>query len=408
MRIAFLLLAMLFVSGAGRADNWPCWRGALQNGVSIETNIPTHWSPTNSVLWKTELPGAGHASPIVWGSNVFTITALPEANERELVCLDRKSGTILWQKTVLNTLAEGKHSLNSFASSTPATDGELVYVTFLDKHEMVAAAYDYSGKQRWLVRPGSFSSMHGFCSSPLLFKDKVIINGDHDGDSYIVALDRSDGKTLWKIPRENHTRSYCVPIIRELAGKTQMVLSGDKTVASYDPNTGARHWTIDGPTEQFVASPVYNANFDLLFVTGGFPQFHIIAIDPHGTGNVTSTHIKWRTTRGASYVPSPISVGDYFFIVSDGGIASCFEAKSGKQMWQERLNGDHHASLVSANGLIYFLSDKGVTTVIEAKPEFKTVAENPIGETCFASPALSDGQLFLRGNRNLFCISSKN
>jgi hypothetical protein len=159
-----------------------------------------------------------------------------------------------------------------------------------------------------------------------------------------------------------------------------MVLSGDKTVASYDPNTGARHWIMDGPTEQFVASPVYNSGADLLFVTGGFPQFHIIAIDPHGAGNVTSTHIKWRTTRGASYVPSPISVGDYFFIVSDGGIASCFEANSGRQMWNERLSGDHHASVVSANGLVYFLSDKGVTTVIEAKPEFKKVAENLLGE----------------------------
>ena len=408
MREGLLLLIALVAGGTGRAENWPCWRGTRQDGTSLETNIPTHWSASENVLWKTELPGGGHASPIVWGSKIFTTTALPEANERNLICLDRSSGEIIWQETVLKTPAEGKHRLNSFASSTPATDGELVYVTFLDKHEMVAAAYDFSGKQRWLVRPGPFSSMHGFCSSPLLFKDKVIINGDHDGDSYILALNRTDGKTIWKIPRENHTRSYCVPIIRELAGKTQMVLSGDKTVASYDPNTGARHWIMDGPTEQFVASPVYNRGADLLFVTGGFPQFHIIAIDPNGSGNVTGTHIKWRTTRGASYVPSPISVGDYFFIVSDGGIASCFEAKSGKQMWSERLKGEHHASLVSANGLVYFLSDNGVTTVIKAKPEFEKVAENPLAEPCFASPALSENQIFLRSDHNLFCISKKN
>ncbi|MDB6039724.1 MAG: outer rane biosis protein BamB [Verrucomicrobiales bacterium] len=407
MRFATGLLTALLLSGTAFAHNWPCWRGAQEDGTSLETNMPVHWSASENIRWKTELPGNGHASPIVWGDKIFTVTAVLESNERRLLCLNRKTGAIVWQKTVVTTPAEGKHGLNSYASSTPATDGGLIYVTFLDRQEMVAAAYDFDGNQQWLVRPGAFSSMHGFCSSPLLFKDKVIVNGDHDGDSYIVALNRTDGKTLWKIPREHHTRSYCAPIIREIGGKTQMVLSGDKSVASYDPNTGARHWIMDGPTEQFVASPVYNPGADLLFVTGGFPQFHIIAIDPHGTGNVTSTHIKWRTTRGASYVPSPISVGDYFFIVSDGGIASCFEAKSGKQMWNERLKGDHHASLVSANGLVYFLSDKGIMTVVEAKPEFKIVAENPIGETCFASPALSNGEIFLRGDHSLFCISNQ-
>lgn len=407
MRLATGLLIALLFSGTALADNWPCWRGTQEDGTSPETNLPVHWSATENIRWKTELPGNGHASPIVWGDRIFTVTAVLESNERKLLCLNRKTGPIIWQKTVITTPAEGKHGLNSYASSTPATDGKLIYVTFLDRQEMVVAAYDFDGNQQWLVRPGAFSSMHGFCSSPLLFKDKVIVNGDHDGDSYIVALSRDEGKTLWKIPREHHTRSYCAPIIREIGGKTQMVLSGDKSVASYDPNTGARHWIMDGPTEQFVASPVYNPGADLLFVTGGFPQFHIIAIDPHGTGNVTGTHIKWRTTRGASYVPSPISVGDYFFIVSDGGIASCFEAKSGKQMWNERLKGDHHASLVSAHGLVYFLSDKGIMTVVEAKPEFKVVAENLIGETCFASPALSNSEIFLRGDHSLFCITSQ-
>jgi len=298
---------------------------------------------------------------------------------------------------------ERKHSLNSHASSTPATDGQLVYVAFLDVDTMVVAAYDFDGNQRWLVRPGPFASMHGFCSSPILFKDKVIVNGDHDGDSYLIALSRKDGSTLWKTMRENHTRSYCVPIIRDLDGRTQMVLSGDKCVASYDPNNGKRHWIIDGPTEQFVASPVYNEKAGLLFITGGFPDHHILAVKPNGHGNVTQSKIVWRTNRGVSYVPSPISVGDYFFVVSDGGVAHCFEAKTGKLIWQERL-GEHHASLVSAEGLVYFLNDNGVMNVVKAAGKFEPVAKNELGEKTFASPAISHGQLFLRGDKHLFCI----
>jgi outer membrane protein assembly factor BamB len=179
--------------------------------------------------------------------------------------------------------------------------------------------------------------MHGFCSSPTLYRDKVIVNGDHDGDSYLVALSRADGRVLWKTPRENHTRSYCAPLIRDIAGRTQMVLSGDKCVASFDPDHGRRWWVIDGPTEQFVASPVYSAKTGLIYITGGFPDHHILAIQPDGTGNVTRTHIVWRTTRGVAYVPSPIIAGDYFLVVSDSGVAHGFEAATGKLAWQERL-----------------------------------------------------------------------
>jgi outer membrane protein assembly factor BamB len=271
---------------------------------------------------------------------------------------------------------------------------------------MVVAAYDFDGNQRWSVRPGEFKSMHGFCSSPLLYRDLVILNGDHDGDSYLVALARRDGHTVWKTPRENQTRSYCAPLIRELDGCQQMVLSGDKCVASYDPGTGQRHWVIDGPTEQFVASPVYSAKENLLFITGGYPEHHILAIRPDGRGNVTRTHIAWRTNRGAAYVPSPIVEGDYFLVVSDSGVAHCFRAKDGKLAWQERV-GSHHASLVSANGLVYFLSDEGVTRVVKPGPEYVLAAHNNLHERCFASPALSGGQIFVRSERHLFCIGAK-
>jgi outer membrane protein assembly factor BamB len=364
-----------------------------------------YWNASSNVLWQTELPGTGHASPIVWDDRVFTVSATPDTQDRLLLCLDRRTGELLWRQTALTAPLERKHTLNSFASSTPATDGELVYVAFLDLNQMFVAAYDFAGRQRWVARPGPFASVHGFCSSPVLYRDKVILNGDHDGDSYLVALSRADGHVLWKAPRDNHTRSYCTPLVRTMAGRQQMVLAGDKCVASFNPDTGARLWVIDGPTEQFVASPVYSERCGLLLITGGFPDHHILAIRPDGAGNVTQTHIAWRTTRGVAYVPSPIIEGDYFLVLADSGVAHCFAAKTGDLLWTERL-GSQHAALVSAEGRIYFLNDKGVTTVVQAAPQFRLLAQNDIGEKCFASPAISHGQIFLRGDRHLFCIGS--
>jgi len=319
--------------------------------------------------------------------------------------LIRHSGKLLWKRVVLVAPLEEKHKLNSFASSTPATDGELVYASFLDNGKMYVTAYDLEGKERWSTHPGPFLSHHGFCSSPVLYRDKVILNGDHDGDSYLIALSRKDGRVLWKTPRENRTRSYCVPIIRDSAGRTQMVLSGNKCVASYDPDTGNRHWIIDGPTEQFVASPVYNESTGWFYITAGFPAHHILAIRPDGKGNVSQTHIVWRTTRGAAYVPSPILEQNYFYVISDSGVGHCFNAKTGELAWAERL-GEEHASLVSAQKCIYFLNDRGVMSVVKSGSEFVLLAENEIGENCFASPAISGGQIFLRGDRHLFCIGA--
>jgi outer membrane protein assembly factor BamB len=400
---AIVFISCSALSLTAMAEDWPCWRGPRLDGTSAETNVPISWSATSNVAWKTELPGFGHASPVVSGERIFIVAALRDTEERLLLCLERTTGNVLWQQKVLSAPLEHKHTLNSFASSTPATDSESVFVAFLDRDQVFVAAYDLNGNRRWAVHPGPFASMHGFCSSPILYRDKVILNGDHDGNSYLVALSRADGRILWKTPRENHTRSYCAPLIRQIGDRAQIVLSGDKSVASYDPNTGARHWVIDGPTEQFVASPVYSESCGLVIITAGFPEHHILAIRPDGSGNITQTHIAWRTTEGAAYVPSPIIVGDYFLVVSDGGVGHCFEAGTGNLVWKERL-GEEHASLVSAEGRAYFLNDKGTMNVVKVGPQFERLAQNDIGEKCFASPAISRGQIFLRGETHLFCI----
>jgi hypothetical protein len=403
----FIWLTSLGAATAATVENWPGWRGPRGDGSSLETHLPVHWNgPDNkNIFWQTEIPGRGHASPIVWDDRVFLVSCREDRHDRVLLCLDRSSGAILWERTVVNAPLEPKHRLNSYASSTPATDGSLVYVTFLDGDKMLVAAYDFDGRQRWLVQPGEFHSRHGYCSSIVLFEERVIVNGDHDGDSYLLALDRASGHTLWKVSRENKTRSYSTPIIRQIGGRTQMVLAGDKCVASYDPHDGSRHWIIQGPTEQFVASLVYNGK--LLFMTAGFPEHHILAIRPDGCGDVSDTHVVWRTTKGCSYVPSPIVSADgrYLLVVSDEGIASCFEANSGKRHWIQRIGPHYSGSLVTVDGLVHFTSDEGVTTIVRPGPAFQCVAENVLGEQCHSSPAISHGTIFIRGDKHLIAIA---
>ncbi len=401
-----LLIWFAWLPASAAAEGWPCWRGPRGDGTSLEKNVPIDWNgpQDRNIAWRVEIPGKGHASPILSGERLFTVSCLEDRQQRVLLCLDRTSGRMVWQRVVVHSPLEKKHGLNSYASSTPATDGELVYVSFLDRAEMVVAAYDFSGNRQWTVRPGKFYSRHGYRSPPLLFENLVIVNGDHDGDGYLVALDRATGETVWKRPRVNNTRSYCAPIIRQIDGRTQMILSGSHCVASYDPHDGSRHWIIDGPTEQYVASLVYNG--ELLFLTAGFPEFHIMGIRPDGRGNVTDSHVAWHTTKGCSYVPSPIVAGDgrYFLIVSDTGIASCFEAATGQRHWMQRIGPHYSASLVEAEGLVHFLSDRGVTTIVQPGPEFEVVARNELGEDCYASPAISRGRIYLRAEAHLYCV----
>jgi outer membrane protein assembly factor BamB len=416
------LLAGLLVGLASpvAAENWPGWRGPRGDGTSTETDVPVHWSAAEGIRWKVPLAGTGHASPIVWGDRVFVAACDPDTQERLLLCHSAVDGRLLWKREVLSAPLEIKHQLNSYASSTPATDGELVYVTFWETGEkkvparnigsaardasfgaMVVAAYDFAGNQRWLVRPGDFTSCHGFCSCPVIHGDTVIVNGDHDGDGFIVALDRRTGREVWRIARDHNTRSYVTPIIRRFAGREQMILSGSRHVASYDPATGRELWRIAGPTEQFVASMVDNGRY--VFLTAGFPDKCIVAIDPTGTGDVTASHTVWRSNRNAAYVPAPILIGDHLLLTSDDGVASCYEATGGERLWNARAGGHFSGSPVAAGGLAYFTDDEGVTTVVRPGPTFDVVSKNELGERCFSSPAVSGGRIYFRTEKHLVC-----
>jgi len=402
----FFLGVLLVCLNSALAENWPCWRGPRGDGTSLETNVPTRWDAATNIVWKTALPGVGHASPIIWGDRVFTITALKGTRQRVLLCLDRQTGKLLWRKTVLRVALERLHRDNSYASGTPATDGEKVYLSFLDRREVVVAAYDFSGKQLWQVRPGTFASPHGYSCSSVLHEDKVIINGASKGAAFLAALSRDDGRTLWKVSLEQPALSYSTPFIRDMAGRTQMIFCGNKSVAGYNPDDSARLWMVDGPSDEFVATATYNERAGLVFISSGFPKRHLLAIRPDGQGNVTQTHIAWRTTEGAAYVPSLTSTGDYVLSTNTAGWVHCFEAATGKLFWKQKL-GKQYPSPIVANGLVYILNDDGVTNVIKPGPEFVCVAQNSVGERTRASLAVSEGQFFLRGDAHLFCIGNR-
>ena len=419
-----LLLVACLVS-TSHGENWPGWRGPSGDGHSPETNIPTSWdgSTGKNVAWKVKVPGEGHSSPIVWGDRVFLTSCQPDTLQRLLICLDRDSGDMLWKRVVLEARLESKHALNSYASGTPATDGEQIYVSFLEvgtrqipapnvgserliyPGRIVVAAYDFDGEQNWVVRPGDFISAHGFASNPVLYKDLVIVNGDHDGESYLVALHRYSGDEVWRTPRRHKTRSYTTPLIRKIDGQDQLVLSGSKCIASFNPNTGKLNWHVEGPTEQFVASMVFDGN--RFFAVGGYPTHHVMAIQPDGKGDVTGSHVVWHKKNVRCYVPSPVVIGKHLMVADDRGTANAFDTETGERHWQARLGKHFSGSLVAGAGLAYFTADDGITKIVRPAEQPQFVAENRLGEYVYSSPAISNGQFFIRAETHLYCIGKE-
>ncbi len=402
---SFVLIFILSSLSLSMAQNWPCWRGPNGDGTSTETNLPVKWDSVTNVVWKIPVPGIGYSSPVIWKDRLFLITALDATQEKVLLCYDCKNGKLLWQKTVLKTKFENKHDNNSFASGTPSTDGSLIYVSFLDGKDVVVAAYDFSGKQVWLQRPGTFFSPHGYSCSPVIFEDKVIINGDSQGDSFVAALDKTDGHIIWRISHERPAHSFSTPIFRNIGGKMQMIFCGNKEIAGYNPEDGSKYWFVSGPSEDFCSSPLYNEKSGLVLVSSAWPVRNLVAIKADGKGDVTGSKIVWQTKKGAYYVPSPVCTDDYLFTTMTTGQIHCIEVATGKILWVQE-NGAQYSSPVLANGLVYMPNDEGIITVIKPGPQFEPVAKNPIGEKMFASPAISNGKIYIRGFQHLFCIGT--
>jgi len=397
------LLAAGLVGGAS-AENWPVWRGPRGDSISLDTQAPIRWDPSSNLLWKVPVPGVGHASPVVWGDRIFTATAFPDRLQRALVCFDRDTGRLVWQSTVAEGPLEPIHKENTYASATPATDGERVYAAFRVGDALVVAAhFCRDGRQAWLVKPGNHVGEWGFSNEPILYKDMVIFDGDSKGDSFLIALDRETGRTRWCVHRGNKGISYSAPFIREMAGRPQLVQCGDRCVTGFDPDSGEPKWMVDGPSQEFAASPCYNEGAGLLYISSSWPESHILAIRPDGVGNVTKSKVVWGDKKGAPYIVSLITLGDILYSVNTAGVAYAYEAETGRVLWQEPL-GRHHASPVLLRGLLYLINDKGEINVLRPGASFQREAKYELGEPCYASPAISQGRVWVRGFKSLFCF----
>ena len=390
----------------GAESDWPCWRGPGLDGKSRDSQAPTKWSRTENVAWKVAVPGRGHASPIVVGDRVFLASADEQAEKQLMLAYDRKTGKELWATEVHQGGFMAKHGKNSHASATPACDGEHVFAAFINRNGLHVSATDLEGKIVWQSEAGTFGSEHGYGSSPVLYKSLVIVLGDNRKSCFVAALDRKTGKVVWRTDRKTTGRhgSYATPIVARFAGKLQLLVSGIESTTSYDPETGKQIWTCSGPAEVTACTPAFSDQF--VFSSGGYPEKELLAIRANGTGDVTRSHVVWRTGKGVTYVPSPLFHAGNLYVVSDDGVSTCFDGKAGKEIWKGRLQGSFSSSPVLAGSLLYATNEAGKTYVFKTGSKFEIVAENDLGDGGFASPVICGGQIFLRTNHELYCIGS--
>ncbi len=388
--------------------DWPWWRGPQADGKSAagkgQAEPPTEWSESKNVIWQAEVPGSGHASPIVAGDRVFVATADEGAKKQMLLCFDRKDGKEAWRTVVHAGGFMRKHSKNSQASATPACDGNRVFTAFIHADALHVTAIDLDGTLVWQKEAGRFQSEHGYGSSPVLYKSLVIVCGDNAGSSFLAALDRETGEIVWRKPRQRPGRhgNYATPIVAQLAGKPQLLLAGHGQLVSHDPASGDLLWYCKGPAE--VAACTVACSDKLVFASAGYPQKEILAVRADGSGDVSGTHVVWRASKGVTYVPSPIYDQGRLYVINDQGVASCFGAEDGSLLWQERLGGNFSSSPILTGGKLMATNEKGVTHVLEASDTFQRLGENTLGDSGFATPAVAGGRLFLRSGDQLYCI----
>ena len=419
-RALALVLLNLLAFPVAWAEDWPEFRGPTGQGVSDAVNLPVDWSTTRNVAWKRPLPGKGWSSPIVYAGRIYVTAAVPpdaaaaqanaESADQSLrtLCLDAVGGQELWNVEVFRQRGadtEAIHGKNSHASPTPLTDGRLLYVHF-GTHG--TAALDLDGNIRWQNRELKYKPQHGNGGSPALVDKHLVLSVDGSDVDYVVALDRETGRIAWKTPREldkdKQRFSFSTPLAIEVAGRTQVVSSGTDSVSAYDPLTGRELWKVGYTGFSVVPRPVFGQG--LLFICTGFGTPHLLAIRPDGAGDVTSTHVAWREKRQMPNTPSPLLVGEDLYVVSDSGIATCLDAKTGQQHWQKRLGGNYSAAPLFADGKVYFQSEDGTGIVLSAGRQYTELSRNSLGERTLASYAVADGAIFIRGEQNLYRIQN--
>ena len=443
MKIVAGLCCLLFTITGADAANWPSFRGVRAGGVADGDNPPVTWDgeKMTNVRWKTPIPGLGHASPVVWGDRVFVATAVgPEKDpvfkpglygdvdsvENEttqtwkLIALDKTTGKVLWERTAFEgPIAVKRHMKSTHADSTPATDGKHVVALF---GSAGLHCYDIDGKLLWkkdlgVLDAGWFFNpayQWEYGSSPVIYKQLVIVQADIQKGSFIAAYDLTDGHEVWKTQRDE-IPSWATPTIWEGKNGVELVTNATRFIRGYDPMTGKELWRLKNGSEISVATPV--PGNDLLYVTNGYrPVQPIFAIRPGGAGDVSlkenetsNATVAWAKSRGGTYLPTPIAYGDHFYTLSNNGALTCYAAKTGEQVYQVRVGGkgaSFSASPVAADGRLYMASEDGMVFVIKAGATYEELAVNQMGAVMMATPAISDGMLIVRTRSDLFGIAS--
>jgi outer membrane protein assembly factor BamB len=399
------------LSSSACGDDWPEFRGPTGQGIARNESVPVEWSPTKNVVWKQPIPGRGWSSPIVGDGRVYLTTGVPSKNNDQslqALCLDASSGKIVWQKEVfLQEVSKAVpiHGKNSHASPTPVVRDGRLYVHF---GHQGTACLDLSGAILWRSTALPYEPVHGNAGSPILVDDALIFSCDGGDKRFVAALDRNTGNVRWKTDRGECDRpfSFSTPLLITVAGQKQVVSAGSDLVAAYDPATGREIWRVRYDGYSVVPRPVYGHG--LVYICTGFNSPKLLAVRPDGQGDVSRSHLAWRMQRAAPLTPSPLLVGNELYMVSDNGIASCLDAKTGNVHWQSRLGGAYSASPLSAGDKIFFASEEGTCVVIQAsREEFEQLARNTLDERTLASYAVADGALFIRTEKNLYRIQSK-
>ena len=377
-------------------SSWPQWRGPSgDNHAAPGATAPVTWDASTSIAWRTPLPGRGHSSPTVMGDRIYLTTCDEKAAVQMLLVLDRASGKLLRQTPVHEgRLPEKIHGNNTHASPTVACDGKQVYALFNNDYAACVTAFDLEGKPIWQRRVAAFDPQQfqfGFGSSPILVKDLLVVSTEFDGpDSGLYGVDTSDGHLVWKAPRPQ-SLSYSTPIEANLNGRSQLIMSGNYKIVSYDPRTGQELWSNEATTRATCGTMIWDSNLGLAFASGGYPDNFTLAIRASGEHDVV-----WQNTTKC-YEQSMLAIKGYIYAVADNGVAHCYRAYDGEEMWKERLQGPVSSSPLYVGNNIYVTNERGTTFVFAASPEsYQAIAENQLGDEVFATPTPCDGRLYHR------------
>lgn len=420
MQKGLILAALVWLQAEGSAENWPEWRGPARDGISPEENVPVEWSATKNVKWKTPLPDRGNSTPIVWGSKVFVTQAVENEGKRLLLCLDKRDGKLLWEKGTVFAEKEQTHETNPQCSSSPATDGERVVAWF---GSAGVFCYDLNGKELWKTALGRQTHEWGYASSPVIHGDLVFLNFGPGARRFLAALEKKSGREVWRVEvEEKHhkerkdgfagrgeglTGSWSTPIVLKAGDRDELVVTlGDK-MAAFDPKTGKELWMARGMNPLIYTSPVYGEG--LVLGSGGFMGPDMV-VKPGGSGDVTATHRLWEGGKTQNRLGSAVIKDGYIYQPTMPGLVECIELKTGKKVWEERVRGggpknDSWSSLTLAGDKIYMLNQSADTMVLRASPKFELLKANALeNEMCNSSIVISDGDIFIRTHKHLWCI----